>query len=70
MLGSITLLYICILQQSTSSCPCPNAIQYRVYHNVSNSTSDTVSVVLAPTTTATITGATLSSTYNIEFYLF
>ena len=59
-----TQLYIFVLQQPTSSCPRPNPIQYRVYHNVSN--SDTVSVVLAPTTTTTITGATLGSTYTIE----
>ena len=59
-----TALYICytatylILSSSRS-----NTIQ-SIYHNVSN--NDTVSVVLAPTTTTTITGATLGSTYTIE----
>ena len=59
-----TQLYVFVLQKPTSSCPRPNAIQYRVHHNVSN--SNTAINVLAPTTTTTITGATLGSTYTIE----
>ena len=41
-------------------------IQYRVAHNVSNNDINITFVVLAPTTTTTITGATLGSTYTIE----
>ena len=39
-------------------------IQYRIDHNVFN--NDSVNVILAPTTTTTITGATLGSTYTIK----
>ena len=44
----------------------PPVLSYQVIHNISTTDDDITTTVLAPTSTISITGATLGSTYFIR----